>query len=103
MITRPKFVLTAWLLCAGVGFAPAADSANKPAKKNKKTEKPAAEWTVLFDGHSTDKLGGYKMDSFPSDKWVIDGEALRAVPGKSTDLVTKDTFKNFELELEWKV
>jgi len=103
MITRLKFILTAWVLCAGVGVATAADTASKPAKKNKKAEKAAAEWTVLFDGHSTDKLRGYKIDSFPSDKWVIDGDALRAIPGKSVDLVTKDQFKNFELELEWKV
>ena len=103
MITQLKFVLTALLLCVGVSLGTAADAANKTAKKSKKNNQADGEWTVLFDGHSTDKLRGYKMDSFPSDKWVIDGDALRAVPGKSTDLVTKNKFKNFELELEWKV
>ena len=63
----------------------------------------AAEWTVLFDGKLTDQLRGYQMKTFPADKWIIDGDALKTVPGKATDLITKDKYKNFELELEWKV
>ena len=103
MITRLKFIFTVCILCAGVSFATAADATKNQSKKSKKKSKAFAEWTVLFDGHSTDKLRGYNMDSFPGDKWVIEGDALRAVPGKSVDLVTKDKFKDFELELEWKV
>lgn len=63
----------------------------------------AAEWTVLFDGKLTDQLRGYQMKTFPADKWIIDGDALKTIPGKATDLITKDKYKDFELELEWKV
>lgn len=63
----------------------------------------AAEWTVIFNGKSTDKLRAYGQQSFPSDIWVIDGDALKTIPGKSLDFMTKDKFADFELEFEWKV
>lgn len=63
----------------------------------------AQEWTVLFDGKPTDKLRGYKQKSFPTNNWVIDGDALKTVPGRAVDLVTTESYKDFELETEWKV
>jgi len=48
-------------------------------------------------------LRGYNMKTFPADKWILDGGALKTVPGKATDLITKEKYKDFELELEWKV
>jgi len=62
-----------------------------------------AKWTVLFDGKSTDAFRGYKTDTFPGDKWKVEGDTLHVLPGKSTDLMTKEQYENFELELEWKV
>lgn len=64
---------------------------------------PAADWIILFDGKSTDKLRGYKMKEFPSQQWVIDNGALKTVPGKAVDLISVDKFEDFELEFEWKV
>ena len=61
------------------------------------------KWTVLFDGKSTDAFRGYKTEAFPGDKWQVDGDALHVLPGKSPDLMTKEQFENYELELEWKV
>jgi hypothetical protein len=63
----------------------------------------AGEWTVLFDGKPTDKLRGYKQKGFPTNNWVIDGDALKTIPGKAVDLVTADQYESFELEFEWKV
>jgi len=63
----------------------------------------AADWIVLFDGKPTDKLRGYKQKSFPTNYWVIDGDALKTIPGKAVDLVTTDKYKDYELEFEWKV
>jgi hypothetical protein len=63
----------------------------------------SSKWTTLFDGKPTDKLRGYKMTGFPSDNWVIDGDALKTVPGKAVDLMTVEKYKDFELEVEWKV
>ena len=63
----------------------------------------AAEWTVLFDGKPTDKLRAYRGTGFPSTNWIIDNDALKTVPGKAIDLVTIESYKDFELEAEWKV
>jgi hypothetical protein len=59
---------------------------------------------ILFDGKSVDHLRGYQMDTFPSVAWKVEDGALVAQTDVSNiDLVTKDTFTNFDLTLEWKV
>ena len=61
------------------------------------------KWVYLFNGKSVKELRGYKMDSFP-DAWKVEDGALVARPDvPNVDLVTRDTFKNFDLELEWAV
>lgn len=61
------------------------------------------KWIVLFDGKPTDKLRGYGIQSFP-DAWKVEDGALVAQTGiPNLDLVTKDSFKNFELVFEWKM
>lgn len=62
------------------------------------------KWITLFDGKSADGLRGYKMDKFPDGVWVIKDGTLQTIPKvKNVDLVTKEQFGNFELELEWAV
>ena len=62
------------------------------------------EWVMLFDGTKVNGLRGYKMDSFPWKSWVIKDGTLKTVPGKhGVDLISQDTFEDFELELEWKL
>ncbi len=65
----------------------------------------AGEWKVLFDGRSTDAFRGYNRGDFPADCWTIDAGALKTVAGGKgpCDLVTRDKYRDFELELEWKV
>jgi hypothetical protein len=66
--------------------------------------KKTGEWEVLFDGKSTDKWRGFKVSSFPDRGWKVEEGALRAVAGAGgPDLITKDKYENFELQLEWKV
>jgi hypothetical protein len=71
---------------------------------SKDTRAQSGKWIVLFDGTSTDKIRGYGMSGFPDSAWKVENGALVAQTGTSNiDLVTKDEFKNFELELEWAV
>lgn len=65
----------------------------------------APKWTVLFDGKNADLWRGYHRDGFPSDCWVIENGTLRTLPHKPgpVDLITKEEYGDFELELEWKV
>lgn len=60
-------------------------------------------WKVLFDGKSTDAFRGFRQASFPTNSWVVDGGALKSLPRRQVDLITRETYENFELELEWKV
>ena len=60
-------------------------------------------WTILFDGSSTDKFRGYNMQTFPGSWKVEDGALVTLTGVPNVDLVTKDAYKDFELEFEWKV
>ena len=62
------------------------------------------KWIVLFDGKSKDAWRGYQRQEFPDKGWVVDqGTFKTIVGGEHVDLVTKQKFRDFELELEWKV
>jgi len=62
-------------------------------------------WKSLFDGTSTDAWRGYNRDSFPSDVWKVENGELKTVVGAKNpvDIITKDKYRDFELELEWKI
>src|SRR5262252_2712386 len=58
-------------------------------------------WRVLFDGTSLDAWRGYKTDKVPSGWHIADGSLAK--DGSVGDIVSKDEFGDFELELEWKI
>ena len=61
-------------------------------------------WTILFDGKNVTGLRGYKMENFPWDNWKIENGTLKTlVQEKGVDIISKEIYKDFELELEWKV
>ena len=62
-----------------------------------------SEWTILFDGGSTDKLRGYKTQTFPVSWKVEDGALVTQTGVPNVDLLTKEEYKDFELEFDWKV
>jgi hypothetical protein len=82
--------LGAFLLVAGVGDAV---SANEAA--------PKPEWHTLFDGKLLDTFRGWRSDGMPEGWHVVDG--VLAKEGSVDDLVTREQFVNFELELDWKI
>ena len=68
------------------------------------TEKSAG-WVSLFDGQSLDQFKGFNADNI-SSKWKVDGDAIYFDPkikGDGGDLMTKESYKDFELNLEWKI
>ena len=61
-------------------------------------------WIFLFDGKNVKGLRGYKMENFPWDNWKIENGTLKTLAHKKgVDIISKEKYKNFELELEWKV
>src|SRR5215475_14546356 len=58
-------------------------------------------WRVLFDGTSLDAFRGYKTDKVPSGWRIADNSLVK--DGPVGDIVSKEEFGDFELELEWKI
>ena len=82
---------------------------NGPAPNTLTAAEKKAGWTLLFDGDSLDGWRGYKKPDATDSRWKAADGAL-TVPadnGKDThgqrDLITKDTFEQFELSIEWKL
>jgi len=65
------------------------------------TIEAAGAWKTLFDGKSLDAWRGYKSQTMPAG-WRIEGGAL-VKDDRVPDIITKDQFGDFELELEWKI
>jgi hypothetical protein len=61
------------------------------------------EWVSLFDGSSLDHFRGYQQEEMPGGWTIEDGAMVASTPGSGNDLVTRDTFTDFELEFEWMV
>lgn len=60
------------------------------------------EWRPLFDGRTTAGWREFGKQSVSPGWQVIDGSLVRVANGAG-DIITNEQFRNFELELEWKV
>ena len=61
----------------------------------------AGGWRTLFDDTSTAAWRGYRSESLPAGWQAVDGTLARV--GEAGDIVTREQFANFELELDWRV
>ena len=59
-------------------------------------------WRLLFDGQSSRGWHRAQGEGFPDKGWTIQGGCLRNTAGGG-DLLSDDTYRNFELAFEWKV
>jgi hypothetical protein len=58
---------------------------------------------ALFDGTTTAGWRGFKKPGFPENGWVVENGWLKHVAGQAGgDIITVDTFDNFDLRFEWK-
>jgi len=72
-------------------------------------------WKLLFDGKSFEGWRGIGIDKVPDGHWKIEDGCIKKIasgnvptlsdgqPQKGGDLITKQTFNNFELSFEWKI
>jgi len=82
--------MTKMLVAAGIAVMLAANTPQNP--------KP---WRVLFDGKSLDAWRGYRSDTIPSGWQVVNGALSKET--QTGDIMSKEQFGDFELELEWKI
>jgi hypothetical protein len=86
------------LLCIAAAVAAPAWSAEATGAE---APAPAANWRILFDGTMNDSFRGWRSEGMPDGWHVVDGTLAKE--GSVDDLVTREQFGNFELELEWKI
>ncbi len=61
-----------------------------------------AGWRLLFDGESTKGWRGYGKEEFPERGWTVRDGCL-AHTRRGGDIITQETFGDFELTLEWRI
>ena len=84
---------------------PAAEPAAETQEaSNQLTAEEAAEgFELLFDGESLDAWRGFQIEDVPGGWSAMDG-SLAFTPGAGGGtLITRDTYTDFDLRLEWKV
>jgi len=114
MMRSSILVLVALPLTAGV--LPAQSRAPSLAQQNLLTPaERAAGWRLLFDGRTLSGWRGLGYDSVPTAHWKVQDGAIHKIatgsvprmadgqPAHGGDLMTVDTFGDFELSWEWKV
>ena len=58
-------------------------------------------WKLLFDGKTTTGWRGYKKETCPDGWQAVDGALTRV--NKSGDILTTETYENFDLKIDWRV
>jgi glucose/arabinose dehydrogenase len=96
-MTSMRWVITIVAAAAIVPCAAPADQATEltPAERQ-------AGWRLLFDGRSADAFRNYRKDGLSAGWQVRDGGLVRVAKGAG-DIITKDRFGAFELQLEYRI
>lgn len=90
--------------------------AAETTKPNVLTEEEKAEgWVLLFDGISFEGWRDLGSQEIPEGHWTIEDGTIKKVPSENVplqedgqplaggDLITTQTYENFELYFEWKI
>src|ERR1043166_6332542 len=102
MIRRPGAVPLLTLLLAGCAGHTAGGGPAPSASPNTLTSAEAkAGWRLLFDGKTTKGWRAYNAESMPSGWQVVDGALTRV--DRAGDIITTDTFRDFELSVDWNI
>lgn len=101
MIRAPSFARLPLLAAATLTLGSAMAACAQRPPNTLSDEERAAGWRLLFDGATTRGWHGYGLRQMPEGWQVIDGALTRVA--RAGDIVTDETFADFELALEWKV
>lgn len=100
-MTSLTLLILSTLLIFGISGFRHSSEAENPARSESDN---LHTWRTLFNGTSIDQWRGYNMDQFPESGWQIEEDelVLRPVDGVGgVDLITRETFRDFELTLEY--
>jgi hypothetical protein len=95
---KKALTIAVLLVTGGISMAQAPNTLTKNEKKE--------GWKLLFDGRTTRGWHTYLRDTVGA-KWQVKDEALVFDPSQPNsgggDIVTNESYENFELQLQWKV
>lgn len=112
MKDQRRSALTLAAAAAAVAIVTSAIAAQEPQQAKSRpltTAEKAAGWRPLFDGTSTTGWRGFKKPAFPATGWVIKDGCLThpSSTGQDSrgggDIITTDTFTDFDLQFDWLV
>lgn len=95
-ITFSDLTSSALLLLVLACAAPADNASGKAP-----STEPSTKWHSLVENKAAKSWRGWESQDFPKG-WHVDNGTI-SKDGDVDDLVTREEFSNFELELEWKV
>ena len=84
-----------------LALLPAVALAQEPTMNTLTDAERAAGWRLLFDGTSLDAWRGYRQDGMPAGWQAVDGLLTRVA--RAGDIITRETFGDFELAFEFTV
>jgi hypothetical protein len=98
------------LVCSAGTWALQAQPATRGTSPQVSPAEQAAGWRLLFDGATTKGWRGFKKTEFPKSGWTVESGRLKHASsgGEPTatsggDIITIDTFNDFELTFEWTI
>lgn len=82
-------------------------AASASAQNNLTGEEKETGWILLFDGRDASGWRGTESESFPSGCWKVEDGCLRTKVGPEVkireDLVSRETFRDFEMSFEFRL
>jgi hypothetical protein len=114
-VTITVSVIALLSLIGQAGQKNAINSLSSPSFNILTKEEAAQGWVLLFDGKTFKGWRGLGRDAVPKEHWIIEDNAIKKVPTKDVprqadgqplaggDLMTIDTFEDFELAFDWKI
>ncbi|MGQ8365528.1 3-keto-disaccharide hydrolase [Glaciecola sp. 1036] len=91
-MTKPFFSLFLILLSS---FIYASDNQLTPREK-------ADGWQLLFDGKDMSQWRNFKQADL-NPLWVIEDGAMKLSGPNGGDIITKNSYKNFDFKIDWKI
>lgn len=71
-------------------------------ENNLSSQEIAEGWKLLFDGKDLSQWRNFNKNDI-DEKWVVDDEAMHLTGAGGGDILTKKSYKNFELLIDWKI
>ncbi len=114
-----KYFLTTLLILFLISCAPSGHEQTSDKSipdTNPLTEQEKAEgWILLFDGDTLKGWRGLGLSDIPEGHWTIEQGCIKKIPSgdvplqpdgqplQGGDIITRETFTDFELTFEWKI